>query len=156
MGEQSAGILAYRRTKGRIEVLLVHPGGPFWAKRDVGAWSIPKGLFEAAEEPLEAAQREFQEETGQAIEGEFLPLGWIKQPGGKTVHAWAVETDFDPAGFQSNMFELEWPPKSGRMQEFPEVDRVGWFSLATATEKILKGQREFLDRLVRLTGDDSE
>ena len=147
MGEQSAGILAYRRTGTGIEVLLVHPGGPFWATKDAGAWSIPKGLFQPDEDPLEAARREFTEETGVALEGEFLPLGSARQPSGKTIHAWATEADIDVSKLVSNTFEMEWPPRSGKRQEFPEVDKGGWFPLAIANEKILKGQKELLDRL---------
>ncbi len=151
MAEQSAGILAYRRRSGEVEVLLVHPGGPFWAKKDLGAWSIPKGLFVPGEDPLAAARREFTEETGFVLEGEFAPLGPLKQPSGKTVHAWAVEADLDATKIVSNTFELEWPPKSGTRRAFPEVDKGAWFSLREAQEKILKGQREFLDRLTRLS-----
>jgi predicted NUDIX family NTP pyrophosphohydrolase len=147
MGEQSAGILAYRRTSGGIEVLLVHPGGPFWSGKDAGAWSIPKGLFQAEEDPLEAARREFAEETGSVLQGDLVPLGWARQPSGKTIHAWAVEADVDVSKLTSNTFAMEWPPKSGKRREFPEVDKGGWFSLAVAKEKILKGQRAFLERL---------
>jgi predicted NUDIX family NTP pyrophosphohydrolase len=147
MGEQSAGILAYRRTSSGIEVLLVHPGGPFWAGKDAGAWSIPKGLFQAGEDPLEAARREFAEETGSVPQGDLVPLGSARQPSGKTIHAWAVEADVDVSQLTSNTFAMEWPPKSGERREFPEVDKGGWFSLAVAKEKILKGQRAFLERL---------
>ena len=152
MPEQSAGILAYRHTDGVLEVLLVHPGGPLWAKKDAGAWSVPKGLLAPREDPLEAARREFTEETGFAIDGEFLPLGWLRQPSGKIVHVWAVAVDVDVARLRSNLFELEWPPRSGNRQQFPEVDRAGWFPLLTAREKILKGQREFLERLSATLG----
>ena len=152
MPEQSAGILAYRHTDGVLEVLLVHPGGPLWAKKDAGAWSIPKGLLAPGEDPLEAARREFAEETGFAIDGEFLPLGSHRQPSGKVVHVWAVAADVDVARLRSNLFELEWPPRSGKRQQFPEVDRAGWFPLLTAREKILKGQREFLERLSATIG----
>ncbi len=152
MAEQSAGILAYRHTDGVLEVLLVHPGGPLWAKKDAGAWSVPKGLLAPGEDPLDAARREFTEETGFAIDGEFLPLGSLKQPSGKVVHVWAVAADVDVARLRSNLFELEWPPRSGKRQQFPEVDRAGWFPLLTAREKILKGQREFLERLSATIG----
>ncbi len=148
MPKKSAGLLMYRETCGRIEVFLVHPGGPFWARKDDGAWSIPKGEFEDGEDPLEAARREFQEETGSAALGDFQPMEPLKQPSGKTVYAWAVQGDADPAELKSNTFSLEWPPRSGRLQEFPEVDRAGWFTIETARRKILKGQAGFLEQLV--------
>ena len=127
--------------------MLVHPGGPFWSKRDQGAWSIPKGEYEAREDALRAAQREFAEETGAAVSGPFLPLTPCRQPGGKLVSAWAVEGDFDPGRLRSNRFSIEWPPRSGRMQSFPEVDRAGWFALPQARSKILRGQLPLLDEL---------
>lgn len=142
----------FRRRESQLEVLLVHPGGPFWAKKDEGAWSIPKGELADGEAPLAAAQRECGEELGVQAAGVFLPLGSLKQSGGKTVHAWAVDFDFDPSGLKSNTFSLEWPPKSGRMREFPEVDRAEWFSIETAHGKILKSQAPFLDRLAGATG----
>ena len=147
MPKRSAGLLMYRRTNGRVEVLLAHPGGPFWAKKDLGAWSIPKGEVDSDEEPLLAAQREFEEETGIAPEGDFIVLGEAKQAGGKIVTAWAVEGDCDSSGLKSNTFSMQWPLRSGRMAEFPEVDRWEWFSLNDAREKILAGQRIFLERL---------
>jgi predicted NUDIX family NTP pyrophosphohydrolase len=147
MSEQSAGVLVYRRAGETLEVLLVHPGGPFGKNKDAGAWSIPKGLFEAGEEPLAAARREFAEETGVRLEGDFRPLGSARQPSGKVVHAWALRAEVDAEAIISNTFELEWPPKSGRKQQFPEVDRAAWFPLAEAYDKILKGQKVFLDRL---------
>ena len=147
MPKTSAGLLLYRETSGSLEVLLVHPGGPFWSRKDDGAWSIPKGEFEAGEDPLEAARRELAEETGASAQGEAIPLGALQQSGGKIVHAWAVRGDFDPDLLRSNTFLLEWPPKSGRMREFPEVDRAGWFQMADAKRKILKGQAGFLDVL---------
>lgn len=147
MSKKSAGLLLFRRTPAGVEVLLVHPGGPFWAKKDDGAWSIPKGEF-ADEEPLAAARREFAEETGVQADGEFLPLEPLKQAGGKLVFAWALDSDFDPSQLKSNLFSVEWPPKSGRMREFPEVDRAAWFSIAEARVKILSGQAPFLDALV--------
>ena len=148
MPKQSAGLLLFREIHGQLEVMLVHPGGPFWAKKDDGAWSIPKGEFTSAEDPLAAARREFEEELGAPVDGEFIPLGVIKQPGGKLVHAWAVGAEFDPAQLKSSPFSIEWPRRSGRQQEFPEVDRAGWFSIDRARTKILKGQIEFLDRLI--------
>lgn len=150
MRATSAGILMYRRRSGVLEVLLVHPGGPFWQRKDIGAWSIPKGEHEAAEEPLAAALREFEEELGQRPEGQALPLGEIRQSGGKRVVAFAVRGDFDTALITSNFFEMEWPPRSGRMQRFPEIDRAEWFPLETARSKINKGQQSFLDRLEAL------
>ena len=149
MPQQSAGILMYRRAGGTIEVLLVHPGGPFFAKKDDGAWTIPKGLCAPGEDALAAARREFREETGMAPAGEFTPLGEFRQSSAKTVTAFAVEGDFDVRKLASNTLSLEWPPRSGRAQEFPEVDRAGWFSLAEARRKILKGQAAILDALLR-------
>lgn len=155
MPKRSSGILMYRRRPPRagIELLLVHPGGPFWAKRDWGAWSIPKGEYVDGEDPLAAAKRELEEETGACPQGEFLPLGDLVQPGRKIVTAWALEGDFDPATLKSNQFELEWPPKSGRKAWFPEVDRAGWFSPADARRKILPGQSEFIARLLKAVGE---
>jgi len=143
----SAGILLYRQRRGRLEVFLVHPGGPFWAKKDLGAWSLPKGEFEPDEDPLDAARREFTEETGFPIDGEFLALTPLRQPSGKTIYAWAVEGDCDPAELRSNTFEMEWPPRSGKRSAFPEVDRADWFSLAEARQRIIAGQAPFLDEL---------
>lgn len=145
--KQSAGILLYRTGRDGVEVLLVHPGGPFWARKEEGAWSIPKGEFGEGEAPLEAARREFEEETGVRPEGDALELRPIRQAGGKMVHAWAVRGDFDPATLRCNTFSLEWPPRSGRTAEFPEVDRAAWFSLDAARQKINPGQRAFLDQL---------
>jgi predicted NUDIX family NTP pyrophosphohydrolase len=150
MGKRSAGLLMYRRGDAGLAVLLVHPGGPFWANKDLGAWSIPKGEHTADEEPLAAAQREFAEETGAQPRGEFVPLGEVTQPGGKHVTAWAVEGDFDPATLVSGTFQMEWPPRSGRQRSFPEVDRAAWLSLDEARRKILAGQRPFIDRLERM------
>ncbi len=152
MGKKSAGILLFRRRQGAIEFFLVHPGGPFWAKKDAGAWSIPKGEYETGEDPLEAAKREFQEETGCAVSGEFIPLTPRQQAGGKIVTAWAVEGDCDPSSIKSNTFSMEWPPRSGRMKEFPEVDRAGWFTKAEAKEKILSGQAAILDEIEEILG----
>jgi predicted NUDIX family NTP pyrophosphohydrolase len=147
MVKQSAGLLVFRKRDGNIEVLLVHPGGPFWKNKDAGAWSIPKGEFTESEEPLNVAKREFQEEIGQSIDGSFQPLSPIKQRGGKTVYAWAVEADLDVSHVTSNTFTIEWPPHSGKQQEFPEVDRAEWFALNVAEEKINKGQQELLGQL---------
>jgi predicted NUDIX family NTP pyrophosphohydrolase len=144
----SAGILMFRRRASRLEVFLVHPGGPFWQKKDAGAWSIPKGEYNEGEDPLEAAKREFQEETGFEVHGEFMPLGQIQQPGRKVVTAWAVHGDCSPTEIRSNTFTMEWPPKSGRQQKFPEVDRADWFTLDEAKRRILKGQVGFIDRLI--------
>jgi predicted NUDIX family NTP pyrophosphohydrolase len=149
MAKQSAGLLMYRR-RGELEVFLVHPGGPFWAKKDTGAWSIPKGEYRPGDDPLAAARREFREETGFSVAGEFTPLTPLKQPSGKIIQAWAVEGDCDAGAIRSNTFTLEWPPRSGRQQEFPEVDRAGWFTLTAAREKIIKGQVGFLDELEQL------
>ena len=129
-----------------VDVFLVHPGGPFWAKKDAGAWSIPKGEFET-EQPLVAAMREFEEETGLKISGDFIELKPVKQKGGKIVYAWAVEADFDASDIQSNMFKLEWPPKSGVMRDYPEVDRAGWFDLETAKLKMLASQTGLIEQL---------
>ena len=146
---KSAGLLPFRRKAGRIEVLLVHPGGPFWAKKDEGAWSIAKGEVQEGEASLEAAIREFTEETGHVPLGTFEPLAPLRQPSGKTIHAWAVEDEWDAATFVSNSFTMEWPRRSGRMQAFPEVDRVGWFDIDSALKKILAGQRGFVLELVQ-------
>jgi predicted NUDIX family NTP pyrophosphohydrolase len=147
MPASSAGILLYRKHHGTLQVLLVHPGGPFWARKDRGAWTIPKGEIRPGEAPLDAARREFTEETGFPAAGEPLPLGSIKQRGGKIVHAWALAGECDPAALVSNTFEMEWPPRSGLTRTFPEIDRVGWFSLPEAQQQILESQRGFLERL---------
>jgi len=148
MTRLSAGFLLYRRRTGHLEVFLVHPGGPFWAKKDEGAWSIPKGECAEGEEPLAAARREVAEETGVVVAGDFLPLGEVRQSGGKRVVAWAREMDFDPALVHSNTFSMEWPPKSGKLREFPEVDRADWFPIAAAKTKLLAAQVAFVDRLL--------
>jgi predicted NUDIX family NTP pyrophosphohydrolase len=153
MPRQSAGILMYRQRGGEPEVLLVHPGGPYWANKDEGAWSIPKGEHMAGEEPLGAAKREFEEETGTRPEGAFLSLGRFVQSKAKTVEVWAVEGDFDPSQLKSNHFSLEWPPKSGRVREYPEVDRAQWFGREAATRKILKGQQPILEALFGRLGE---
>jgi predicted NUDIX family NTP pyrophosphohydrolase len=152
MPKRSAGILMFRRRDGEVEVLLMHPGGPFWAKNDCGAWSIPKGEYAEGEDALTAAKREFEEETGARPHGDFLPLGEVVQAGRKIVTAWGLEGDFDPATLTSNRFELEWPPKSGRKASFPEVDRAQWFSPADARRKILAAQSEFITRLLAAIG----
>ncbi len=150
MPRRSAGILLFREARGGIEVLLVHPGGPFWAKRDRGAWSIPKGEYDDGEDALAAARREFEEELGApAPDGPPFELGEVKQRGGKVVVAWALEGDLDPATVRSNTFTIEWPPKSGAMKEFPEVDRAEWFGLDEARKRILPAQAPLLDRLER-------
>src|ERR1043166_8413535 len=146
MPKKSAGLLLYREnSRGRVEVLLVHPGGPFWRNKDEGAWTIPKGEFDDGEEPLAAAKREFEEETGappppEKADAQYISLKPIKQSNGKTVHAWAVRSDFDPAIIKSNVFEIEWPPRSGRTQGFPEVDRAQWFTPEVARQKIIPAQ----------------
>ncbi|HEX8411923.1 MAG TPA: NUDIX domain-containing protein [Thermoanaerobaculia bacterium] len=145
----SAGILLYRR-QPELEVFLVHPGGPFWAKKDLGAWSIPKGEVGEGEEPLAAAIREFTEETGFTVDGDFRALVPLRQKSGKTIRAWAVEGDCDPALLHSNFFSMEWPPKSGKQQEFPEVDRGAWFGIDEARTRIIGGQAGFIDELLRL------
>lgn len=148
MHKTSAGILMYRKRKSEIEVFLVHPGGPFFTKKDAGAWSIPKGEIHDGEDPLEAAQREFEEETGCTPEGGFLPLTPVKQKSGKIVLAWAIEGDCDHESIRSNTFSLEWPPKSGRIQEFPEVDKAAWFTIGEAKQKINTVQATLLDELM--------
>jgi predicted NUDIX family NTP pyrophosphohydrolase len=146
MKKTSAGILLYRRRE-ELEVFVVHPGGPFWAKKDLGAWSLPKGELDGDEDPLAAALRELREETGFTVDGEFHALRPLRQPSGKTILAWAVEGDCDPAELRSNLFSMEWPPKSGKQQEFPEVDRGAWFPLAEARQRIIAGQAPFLEEL---------
>jgi predicted NUDIX family NTP pyrophosphohydrolase len=146
----SAGILAYRR-RDQLEVLLAHPGGPFWAKRDAGAWTIPKGLIEPGDDPIGAARREFREETGFVADGRMIELAPVRQKSGKLVHAFALDADFDLAGFASNTFELEWPPKSGRWQTFPEIDRIAYFTLRVAKVKILAYQLPLLSELEKRT-----
>ena len=150
MVRRSAGIVAYRVAESGLEVLLVHPGGPFWKNRDPGAWSIPKGEYAEGEDVEEAARREFAEETGWSLDAELVPLGDIRQKGGKLVTAFALEADFDPAALASNSFTMEWPPRSGRIQSFPEVDRVQWFGPDDAREKIQPSQRPILDALAAL------
>jgi predicted NUDIX family NTP pyrophosphohydrolase len=147
MARVSAGLLPYRWRAGELEVFLVHPGGPFWAKKDDGAWSIAKGEIGPDEAPLAAARREFEEETGLAVDGEVIALGAVRQPGGKLVHAFAIEADLDPAAVCSNRFTLEWPPGSGARREFPEIDRAGWFGLEAARRKLLRGQLPLLEDL---------
>lgn len=143
----SAGLLMFRRSDSRVDVFLVHPGGPFWQNKDMGAWSIPKGEYTEGEDALDAAKREFEEETSIKPEGEFVSLDEIKQPSGKIISAWAFEGNCSPEKIRSNVFSMEWPPKSGQMKEFPEVDRGAWFSLDVARDQIQKGQIGFLERL---------
>jgi predicted NUDIX family NTP pyrophosphohydrolase len=153
MAKIAAGLLLYRRRPQGVEVLLAHPGGPFWIRKDLGGWSIPKGEIEPGEEPVAAARREFREEIGLEVASPVLPLGQRKQPGGKTVQIWAAEGDFDPNQLRSNAFDMEWPKGSGRIQSFPEVDRAAWFELAEARRRILPGQAAFLDALVAALAD---
>ena len=147
MPNQSAGVLLYRKTDNQLEVFLVHPGGPFFKNKDLGAWSIPKGEFSEGEEALLAAKREFEEETGQAIDGNFIPLNPVKLKSGKKVYAWAVEGDINHETIFSNLFEMEWPPKSGKKQSFPEIDRAGWFEVDEAKLKINAAQTAFIEEL---------
>ena len=148
MAKTSAGILPYRTRSGRLEVLLVHPGGPFWARKDLGSWSIAKGEYEEGEDPLQAALREFFEETGFRLAGPFLPLTQRKQASGKLVDAWATESDWDTSQLVSNSFSMEWPKGSGRVREFPEVDRAEWFEISEAMRRINPAQAGFIDELV--------
>ena len=152
MPQQSAGILLYRLSGPEIEVLLVHPGGPYWAKKDDGAWTIPKGGYQPGEDAFSAAKREFAEETGGKAEGTALALGAFRQSAAKIVEVWAIEGTFDPASLASNTFAMEWPPRSGRLGEFPEVDRAAWFGPDAARRKILKGQRPILEALFASLG----
>jgi predicted NUDIX family NTP pyrophosphohydrolase len=147
MPKISAGILMYRYQNGVLQVLIVHPGGPFWASKDLGAWSIPKGLIDPGEDPYETAQREFREETGCIVQNHFIPLSPVKMKSGKVVHAWAVEGNCDTSAIKSNTFTMEWPPRSGRQQEFPEVDKAAWFGVEEAKQKINRGQVGLLDEL---------
>ena len=154
MVKRSAGILLYRGKGAGLELLLVHPGGPFWAKKDLGAWSIPKGEYQEGEDPLAVARREFEEELGSpAPARDAIELGELAQPSRKLITAYAIEGDFDANTLKSNLFEMEWPPKTGRLQSFPEVDRAQWFTVEEARDKILPGQRPFIDRLLERTGD---
>jgi predicted NUDIX family NTP pyrophosphohydrolase len=150
MSKTSAGILMFRRREGMLEVLIVHPGGPFWKNKDVGAWSIPKGEFLPGQDPLKTAKREFKEELGKSVSGKFTELRPVFQAGGKIVYAWAVEGDLDVSTIKSNEFEMEWPPRSGRNMKVPEVDRAEWCDLATAREKLNSAQVGFIDQLEEL------
>jgi predicted NUDIX family NTP pyrophosphohydrolase len=150
--KRSAGILLYRIRSGRLEVLLAHPGGPFWAKKDAGAWTIPKGEIDEAEDAMAAARRELAEETGIEVPGELVALTPVRQRSGKVVHAWAARGDCDPASIRSNTFSMEWPPRSGRQQEFPEIDRVAWFAIDEARARILPAQASLLAELERIVG----
>jgi predicted NUDIX family NTP pyrophosphohydrolase len=156
MAKRSAGILMYRRRDGELQVLLGHPGGPFWAKKDAGAWSIPKGEIDEGEDPLAAAKREFAEETGLRPDGELVALTPIRQKGGKVVLAWAIEGDCDARAIESNVFSMEWPPKSGKMAEFPEIDRAEWFSLDEARRRINPGQLPFIEELQEVSRMDTQ
>lgn len=144
-GKRSAGLLMFRRRDEGVEVLLVHPGGPFWAKKDEGAWSLPKGVIDPGEDELLAAIREFEEETGSTAEGDFIALTPRRQPSGKVIYAWAIEGDCDPEAMESNTFTMEWPPRSGKMSEFPEADRIEWFDTESAKRKIISGQKGFIE-----------
>jgi predicted NUDIX family NTP pyrophosphohydrolase len=148
MSVHSGGILLFKFVDGGLRVVLVHPGGPFWAKKDAGAWSIPKGIIEESEAGLDAARREFKEETGFDVDGDFIELGQLKQLGGKIVHAWALESELDVKNIRSNTFRLQWPKNSGSVKEYPEIDKAEWFDVDQAKKKILKGQAQFIDRLV--------
>jgi predicted NUDIX family NTP pyrophosphohydrolase len=151
----SAGLLLYRKRSGSLQVFLVHPGGPLWSKKDAGAWSIPKGLVDQGENPLAGAKREFREETGFTITGQFIPLRPVKLRSGKVVQAWAIESDCEPGMIKSNTFLMEWPPRSGRQQEFPEVDRAAWFDIREAKQKISQGQTDLLEELERMTSKNA-
>ena len=153
--KKTAGLLLYRIRGSAVEVFLVHPGGPFWAKKDEGAWSIPKGEFADDEQPLSAAKREFQEETGFSMEGNFMALATLKQRSGKLVYAWALEGDCDAGAIKSNLFSMEWPPRSGKRQEYPEVDRASWFTLESAKRRIVPGQIAFLEELQQMLDSDA-
>jgi len=153
--KKTAGLLLYRIRDSAVEVFLVHPGGPFWAKKDEGAWSIPKGEFADDEQPLSAATREFQEETGFSMEGNFMALAPLKQRSGKLVYAWALEGDCDAGAIKSNLFSMEWPPRSGKRQEYPEVDRASWFTLESAKRRIVPGQIAFLEELQQMLDRDA-
>lgn len=154
MSKKSAGLLLFRQPPSGLEVLLVHPGGPYWAKKDAGSWSIPKGEYTHEEEPLSAAVREFEEELGIRVAGSFIPLSAVRQRGGKVVTAWASEGTFDVDAIVSNTFEMEWPPGSGRLATFPEVDRAAWFSMEEAHQRILESQRPFLSELEAILNAD--
>lgn len=156
MPKVSAGLLLYRRKAGILQVFLVHPGGPLWSKKDVGAWSIPKGLVAQGENPLDGAKREFREETGFTALGRFIPLMPVKLKSGKTIQAWAIEGDCDPSAMKSNTFSIEWPPRSGRQQEFPEADRAAWFSIEEAKQKINQGQVGLLEELEHMTAEKTQ
>jgi predicted NUDIX family NTP pyrophosphohydrolase len=154
MPKMSAAILPYRLTEGRLEVFLVHPGGPFWAGRDLGAWSLAKGEFESPEDPRDAAKREFMEETGFEVIGDLVRLEPRKQPGGKLIYAWAIEASYDPRELRSNTFTLEWPRGSGTQREFPEVDRAAWFDIDEARRRLLPGQVPFIEELATRVAAD--
>jgi predicted NUDIX family NTP pyrophosphohydrolase len=152
MAKTSAGVLLFRLQDHELQIFLVHPGGPFWANKDAGSWSIPKGEYSEEEDPFEVAKREFREETGFEADGEFRELEMVRQPGGKRVRAWALQGECDADAVKSNLFSMEWPPRSGRQAQFPEVDRAGWFGIEAARQKILKGQLPFIDQLCELLG----
>jgi len=153
MPKQSAGLLLFRVVAGNLEVLLVHPGGPFWAKKDDGSWSIPKGELSEGEDLFEAAIREFKEELGSSVTGKAIPLKPLRQPSGKIIYAWGVNGDFDTTTLKSNTFSIEWPPKSGQQREFPEVDRAAWFEIEEAKRKIHQGQVPLMEELERMVSE---
>ncbi|MEO7767616.1 MAG: NUDIX domain-containing protein [Ferruginibacter sp.] len=153
MQKRSAGIILYRFRNSLPEILLVHPGGPFWAKKDLGAWSIPKGDFDDNENPLDAAKREFEEETGIKIAGKFIELTPVKQKAGKLIYAWALQKDVNTVEVKSNIFEMQWPPKSGKMKEFPEIDKAEWFGIEKTKEKVLQGQLPLIMELMGKIGE---
>jgi predicted NUDIX family NTP pyrophosphohydrolase len=156
MSVHSGGILLFKYVDNELQVMLVHPGGPFWARKDEGAWSIPKGILEENEAALQAARREFKEETGFDVDGQFIELGQLKQPSGKIVHAWALERELDVKDIRSNTFRLQWPKNSGNVKEYPEIDKAQWFDVNEAKKKILKGQAEFIDRLIEKLANRGE
>ncbi len=155
MKKQSAGILVFRSIRNNVEVLLAHPGGPFWKNKDLGSWSVPKGEFDETESALDAARREFQEETNIPLDGNFLELEPVRMRSGKTIYAYAIESDPDLSQFKSNDFEMEWPPKSGKMQLFPEIDRIAWFTIDVALTKINEVQTSFIRQLERHLSDNN-
>lgn len=154
--KKSAGILLYKKQKGEVLFMLVHPGGPYWAKKDPGSWSLPKGEFEETEDPLKAAIREFREETGKLLTGDFIKLNPVKQNSSKVIYPWALEKDFDTDNIKSNLFEMEWPPRSGKLQSFPEIDKARWFTKDEAMIKIIPGQQQILNELITILANQKD